>query len=59
MDLSDRVRTGKPYPNAKYKVFLPLKPLVQGDKNYATDKEAQDLSRLMYAARQTAARRKH
>jgi len=59
LDLSDRVRTGKPYPNAKYKVFLPLKPLVQGDKNYATDKEAQDLSRLMYAARQTAARRKH
>lgn len=58
LDLSDRIRTGRPYPNAKYKVFLPLKPATEGDRSYASTKEAQDLSHLEYAARQTAARRK-
>ncbi|MBT9547565.1 MAG: peptidoglycan-binding protein [Candidatus Sericytochromatia bacterium] len=58
LDLSDRVRTGRPYPNAKYKVFLPLKPAPQGDRNFATEKESQDLSHLEYAARETLARRK-
>lgn len=58
LDLSDRVRTGRPYPNAKYKVFLPLKPTPEGDRSFATEKEGQDLSRLEYAARQTQARRR-
>lgn len=57
LDLSDRVRTGRPYPNAKYKVFLPLKAVLPGDKAYANPTEAEDLSRLMYAARQTRARK--
>jgi peptidoglycan hydrolase-like protein with peptidoglycan-binding domain len=58
LDLSDRIRTGRPYPNAKYKVFLPLKPTPEGDRSYATPAEAADLSRLEYAARQTQARRR-
>ncbi|MGE3727742.1 MAG: peptidoglycan-binding domain-containing protein [Candidatus Sericytochromatia bacterium] len=58
LDLSDRVRTGRPYPNAKYKVFLPLKPVPEGDRRFASEKEAQDLSHLEYAARETRARRK-
>lgn len=58
LDLSDRVRTGRPYPNAPYKVFLPIKPTPPDDRNYATEKEQQDLFRLEYAARQTQAKRR-
>lgn len=57
LDLSDRIRTGKPYPNARYKVFLPLKPVPEGDRSRATAQEAKDLSRLEYAARETARRK--
>lgn len=58
MDLSDRIRLGRPYANAKYKVFLPLKPVPDGDPSRATTQEAQDLSRLEYAARETARRKR-
>jgi hypothetical protein len=57
LDISDRIRTGRPYPNANYKVFIPLKAVESGDRHFASPAEAQDLSRLEYAARRSRARR--